>query len=42
VWIDDRRTTLSAAKHASNIILDLLRVKYRSLSGKYSFADKKN
>jgi len=37
LWIDDRRTTLSATKHAGNILIDLLRVKYRSMSGKYSF-----
>jgi len=40
-WIDDRRTTLSAAKHAWNIFIDLLKVKYRSLSGKYSFRKRK-
>ena len=41
IWIDDRRSTLSAAKHAVNIIKDLLRVKYRSLSGKYGFKGRK-
>ena len=39
IWIDDRRSTLSAAKHAANILLDLLRVKFRSLSGKYRLKD---
>jgi dolichyl-phosphate beta-glucosyltransferase len=36
IWIDDARTTLSVAKHMKGIILDLLKVKWRSMTGKYN------